>query len=73
MTERVQFPRVCFASPFRQGERIEVRGSEVVAGMSLFRQPSTLPLSLAKGEATVASTGALSAQPLPENLINSSP
>ena len=71
MTERVQFPRVCFASPFRQGERIEVRGSEVVAGMSLFRQ--TLPLSLAKGEATVASTGALSAQPLPENLINSSP
>jgi hypothetical protein len=40
-----------FASPLGQGERTEVRSSDVAGGISRFEQPSPFPLSLAKGEA----------------------
>jgi len=33
-----------FASPLGQGERTEVRGSEIAVGISRFEQPSPFPL-----------------------------
>jgi len=48
-----QFHAVCFASPLRRGERIKVRGSIPPGRTFSLGETLTLPLSLAKGEATL--------------------
>jgi hypothetical protein len=48
-----QSHRVCFASPLGQGERIKVRGSGPPKRHNALGATLTLPLSLAKGEATL--------------------